>query len=257
MKVQICYPLPLESEDAWKRFKPHVEEFIGTWLTFPPGVRCQLWVMGCKADVPSEIQNMFSDLPAVFCRYDGDGMDLGCQQYLAQISDDDVFQVNCTSRMFFHRSGWLNRLVCERNNHGPGFYGMTASREGRDTPYICTRGHCYDVGDFKLYPHNITSRDQGVFVELGDGCLTDWFNSIGRESYVVTWSNCFGTQDGIAEPNTFRMGDQSEVLCWDKHTKAFALADDTEKERLFDMMLIGYDSAKDAAKAVDLSSPTE
>lgn len=235
MKVQVVLPVPMDSEETWKLFKPFLQRFADTWRQFPPRIRCTLFLVTQGADATQELYDMFSGLPIIPERYDK-GMDLGAQQYIARVSDD-AFQVNMTSRCYFHRDGWLARMVRARNEHGPALYGLTASNEGGHF-HLCTRGHSYDVDDFKLYPHDITSRDQGVFVELGDGCLLDWFGSIGRKSYIVDWTGCYEcNQQYLGSHNTYRSNDQYNVLFWDKHTQSFADADPPEKERLRNLML--------------------
>lgn len=231
MKVSVIYPVPLESDEVWQIFRPAVQRFCLTWRLFPPGVRCGINVMCCGNEPDSEVKELFDGLPAQFCQCDALGADLGAQQFCAKLSDTGVFQVNFTSRMYFHRSGWLARLVSARNSFGPALYGLSASMEGGKF-HLCTRGHCYDTDDFKLYPHDIVSRNQGVFFECGQGCLLDWFKSIGRDTYVVTWDYAVTCSPGDRIPNGFRDGTQEQMLAWDKHTKIYADASPEEKERL-------------------------
>jgi len=246
LKVQVVLPIPMESEETWATFKPFIQRFCETWRKYPPGIRCFLYAVTQGAKANEELYDLFTGLPVGFERYD-EGMDLGAQQHIAGMSND-AFQVNMTSRCYFHRPGWLARMVRFRLANGPGLYGVSCSKEGGKL-HVCTRAHAYDVDEFKLYPHNITSRDQGVFCELGDGSLTDWYWSIGKTPQIVTWadnspyfvcspeihpsqtisSECFG--------NGFRHGDQSDVLVWDRHTDIYSSADDQEKERLRRMMM--------------------
>lgn len=193
-------------------------------------MRCTLFAVVQGEDASEELFDMFQGLPAIFERYDH-GADLGAQQYIARLSDD-AFQVNMTTRCYFHREGWLARYVFYRNRLGPGFYGASHSREGGKL-HVCTRGHAYDVEDFKLYPHNIISRDQGVFFECGQGCVSEWFTSIGRPRRVLGWNGDYSMSEEIE--NGFRNGDQSNMLIWDKHTDIYRDADEAEKKRLRDM----------------------
>lgn len=181
---------------------------------------------------------MFLGMPVIFERYDK-GADLGAQQYIARVSDD-AFQVNMTSRCFFHREGWLRHLVNYRNHHGPSLYGVSTSKEGSTNGwYVCTRGHTYDVEDFKLYPHDIHTKDQGMAVECGDMSISRWFENIGRKCLLSTWDGCYPL--GTIIENAFRNGNQEQMLVWDRHTEIYAEADPKEKKRLAEM---AYDNDK-------------
>ncbi len=234
MKIQVVIPVPTESEEAWVMFKPYIQRFCDTWRQYPPGVRCTLFAVTQGVDSTDEIRDIFTGLPTRFVRHDH-GMDLGAQQYIAMMSDD-AFQVNMTSRCYFHRENWLARMVSARIKHGPALYGISTSREG-GRMHICTRGHAYDVDTFKLYPHDITSRNQGVFFEVGSGNLLKFYRRIGMEGYVVFWCGERMVDDLTFIEGGFRDGDQGQMLFFDKHTDYYAAADDQEKERLRSLML--------------------
>lgn len=252
--VKLVYPLPADSPEVSETFKPFAERFAQSCKKFWPGYKYELVVVINKGKVNAELVELFFGLPVEFITYDGDGMDLGSQQLVAQSGDH--FQVNLTSRMYAHREGWLKRLVEVRETYGPGLYGMTASYEGGKV-HICTRGHCYDSKDFREYPTQITSRDQGVFFECGDGCLLEWYQSRKQPYGVVTWDafwgdgKCYHCGEETAKKlglyfhictNRFRLGDQSNVLLHDRHTDLFRDADAVEKLRL-GRLCIGEDNA--------------
>lgn len=242
--VKIVYPLPMDSPEVWAVFKPFAERFVRSYRAFPGEYPHELMVVINKGKVNGELVELFFGLPVEFVTYDGDGMDLGSQQLVAQTGDH--FQVNLTSRMYFHRAGWLKRMVKVRRTYGPGLYGMTASYEGGKL-HICTRGHAYDAKDFREYPTAITSRNQGVFFECGDGCLLEWYQQRKQAYGIVTWDafwgegqcSCCGDETrrkiGLYHhncQNRFRLGDQSNILAHDKHTDIFRDAAEVERLRL-------------------------
>lgn len=146
--------------------------------------------------------------------------------------------MNLTTRCYAHRAGWLLPLLRTRLAVGPGLYGMSCSMEGGNF-HICTRGHAYDVEDFALYPHRITSRNQGVFFECGEGSLTDFFFRLRGCAYVVHFDSYQKyvpyADERLAVPGGFRCGDQSEMLLWDKHSDYYRDAPPEEKHLLEDM----------------------
>lgn len=232
----VVYPVPNESEEVWDIFKPCVQRFIAGWWQFPPEEECELVPVLFNWDHTGKVTNLFEGLPVQeFPLYRGLGADLGAQQFVAmEYCQPEDFVVCFTSRMFFHRSGWLKRLVNARSEFGPALYGMSASHEG-GRKHLCTRGHALDAADFRRYPHVITSRDQGVFFECGEGCLLEWMKSIGRSAYLVSWAGVFAEPDWFSFPNRFRHGDQTNLLCFDKHSEAYHRASDQERARLAEM----------------------
>lgn len=241
--VKIVYPFPAETEEVKTTFWPYAHRFVETYRKHPPGHPHLVTVVVNGSEVTADIVELFRGMPVEFKIYEGAGMDLGSQQMVAQ--EGDHFQVNMTSRMYFHREGWLARMVKARETYGPGLYGMTASYEGGRL-HVCTRGHAYDAKDFREYPHQITSRDQGVFFECGEGCLLEWFERRKQPIMLVGWDGVYGNgtcvhchelnslwlDDYFTSPGSFRNGDQSNVLCFDKHTDYYRDADAEEKKRL-------------------------
>jgi hypothetical protein len=246
LPVKLVYPLPCENIEAKEMFWPFAKRFVESYASHRPGFMHILSVVVNGPEVTGDITDLFQGMPVEFTLYNGQGMDLGSQQMVAQSGDH--FQVNFTTRMYFHRADWLERLVRARYAYGPGLYGMTASHEGGKL-HICTRGHAYDSKDFREYPHKIISRDQGVFFECGEGCLLEWYKSRKQPAIVVSWDNIYGTgeclhcgetnshtfQDYFCSQDNFRGGDQRNVLCWDKHTDSYRDADADEKKRLSDL----------------------
>ena len=236
MNLAVILPVPNENAESWERFKPHIQQFVATWRQFEPGVDCTLYPILFNWDYTGEVTDLFVDLPVeVFHIYRGHGMDLGAQQWAArEVCYEDDFMFCCTSRMFFHRAGWGRKLIEAREEYGPALYGLTASWESGKL-HICTRGHCLDAKDFRSYPYDIISRDQGTFVEVGGGCLYEWAKSIGMDSYLVTWDGVKEEKDWFNFPQRFRHRNQENVLVWDRHTKIYHLASDEERQRLSEM----------------------
>ena len=152
MPVKIVYPFPAENDEVKALFTPFAERFVDTYFKHRPGYPAWVTVVVNGEKITPEITKLFEGVPAEFKLYEGNGMDLGSQQMVA--AEGDHFQVNMTSRMYFHREGWLSRMIKTRETYGPGLYGMTASHEGGKM-HICTRGHAYDSEGF---PGNIPTR---------------------------------------------------------------------------------------------------
>lgn len=232
----IIYPVPM---DNWSTFKTDVERFAATFQQFELGCDAILFLMvpPCEDDqLKAEVSSLFDGINYQLRPYSGRGADIGAHQ-CASFQLDDRPMVCLSSRVHFHRAGWLKRLMDCWNDFGPGLYGTAATREpGR----LCLRTHCYMLGsyDFQRYPHVINSRSRGHFFEWGDhnpdGSLTDWYQSLGGMTRVVYWDSCSDVE-WLAQDNIFRRGDQSNLLVWDRHTELWKNSSEHEKAVLATM----------------------
>lgn len=234
MKVIAVLPVPIDSRAVWLQFRHYVERFAATWMKYPPGCDIEIAAVCCNSDANSEVRMLFLSLPVRFFRYDGHGADLGAQQWLASQIGGNPFLICCTSRMYFHREGWGKALVDARDRHGPGLYGMSASYESGSL-HVCTRGYCLDAEDLRAYPTQITSRDLGVFFECGGGNLLNWFEQRGGTARMVYWDGVWEKADWMDRPNTFRKGNQRNMLAFDKHSDIWAAADEPRRRELEQM----------------------
>ena len=221
-------------------FEAPVRRFCDTYRQHSPGADHRVWAVLFGQSETPEIEAIFKGMPVDFIRYDGGGMDIGAAQSCARFLEPDFFTVNFTSRAYFHRPGWLGVLARAREQYGQGLYGLSSSREGGRF-HICTRGYSLDAGDFARYPTEIVSRNQGVYFECGEHSLTEWCREQGLRGYVVTFCGVTNWEWTVAEltpeVQSFRVGDQSDMLVWDRHTDIFRDADLDEKRRLYSLMV--------------------
>lgn len=238
MKTIICLCVPMDNEPCWELFRPFVQRFTDTLRQFDPGCEYELAaIVNSRAETLDdasgeqiELVKMMEGLPWIRWHYRGAGADIGSFQWFAKQQTENAFMVCCVTRVYFWKAGWLLRLVDSQGRIGLGLYGTSSSKEGGRT-HVCTRCYAMCSEEFKNYPHEISSRDQGVFFEVGNGCLTEWFTSHGKPAVVVTWSGGYSV-DFKPFKNTFRNGDQSDMLVFDKHSDSYREADETEKCRL-------------------------
>ena len=234
--IRVFYPVPNENADVWEIFLPYVARFCRSWREFAPGCECELVPVLFGDDPTGAVTNHFRDLPVdQFERYHGGGCDIGAAQWVAEGSAPDDFIVALTSRVYLHRAGWLNHLYQAQKLYGVGLYGTSASREGGNA-HICTRCYAMNAELWNVYPHLIDSRDRGTFFEVGAGnpigALSDWIGQIGLPTCTVYWDGVRPKPYWFHSDNIFRMGNQENLLVWDKHTDAYRYADDEGKRRL-------------------------
>lgn len=234
IKPIVLFPVPMENPETWNQFRHFVERFCVTFRQHPPGCDLDLVAICCKAHPGEDLWRLFDGLPVRFVRYDGNGFDLGSHQWFARTCGGNPFLICFTSRAYFHRRDWALKLVEARQRRGPALYGMSASREGGKL-HLCTRGFCLDAEDFRKYPTEISSRDQGVHFECGEGCLLEWAEGSGLKAYMVYWDGVWERSAWFDRPNTFRKGDQSNMIAMDKHTDIWANATPEYRHKLDEM----------------------
>ena len=248
LPVRIVYPVPLETREHRDLFLPFVTRFADSLRKFDPGCEYSLAVIenGGDEDCVKDCRAQFHGLPATYHRYEGAGCDIGSfQHYAHNIANENVFMVCCVTRVYAWKERWLEKLVDARKYIGNGLYGTCASREGGKL-HVCTRCYAMDSEDFRRYSHQIISRDQGVFFELGDGNIYEWFKNQKLPTDVVCQrfiSSAIDTSEAhlLTAPNIYRRGDQSELLVFDKHSDAYRDADPAEKLRLESLCFLGHE----------------
>lgn len=212
---------------------------------FRPECDYTLYPVAIWGEPTDSIRSMFYGTKHRWLAYYKNGCDAGCWQESAAIFGQGDFLVCCTSRVYFHKSGWLERLTEARELHGPGLYSTSASMESK--PHLCLRFFGVDAMFMRGYPLEITDRPLGRNLEVGDGAfdsLGAHCRSHGGTSCAVYWNGEHFTNSMFRQPNIFRRGDQSNLLAWDRHTLLYAEASDEEKKRL-ETLTFGTDCAGD------------
>lgn len=234
MKIALSYSVPYQTEENWELFKPDVERFVESWHQFPPGMDCSLFAMCLDRELPKNLKEIFAGLPVVFMVCDGKGFDGGAAQALSK-KLDGYFLIGMGARVHFFRKGAVREMAIARYKYGPGLYGCTCSKEAR--VHIRPSFYGIDSNYLRLYPATISSPETGTQFEIGNEfgelSLLNWSEGIGIPSFMVYWNGVFQNKaDWFSQPNTFRRGDQSNLLVWDKRTDLYAAADEKEKIQL-------------------------
>ena len=236
MKLAFSYPLPLQTDENWKVFRPGVERYVESWRKYPPEVPVTLFAVGMGNDAPAEVRSLFYGLPVEFLRYEGKGLDCRVTQFLAPMLDN-YFLVGMPTRAYFHRTGAARHLLIARERFGPGLYGTSWSREARLHIRTCFYG--IDANYLSLYPVYIDSPESGTQYEIGNDkgqlSLMNWCESIGIKTALVYWSGTFHRKEDWNQPNSFRCGNQENLLVWDKQTDLYESAGPEDKTRLHNL----------------------
>lgn len=238
--ISIVFPLPF---DNWETYKPWVEKFCKTFREFPPEHDYLVYAV-CNLGSPTDaVREMFYGIRTKFVQYDEFGCDIGSAQLVARFQTKNTPVIGMTSRCFFHRKGWLSRMMEARNQFGSGLYLCSASKESGSL-HACTRAYMMDSDEWNHYPEKINHRTKGPFFETGagnpNGSLLDWHVKHVNNAYVVHWDSVFRMPDewySYAKcENRFRNGNQEQMLVFDGHSQSYSESDPDEKARLENLL---------------------
>lgn len=229
MKTILTYPIPL---NLWPHYADQVKRFTVTFRQFEPGADYELRASYHWGELTDRIRRMFYGIKTCFWPYNEDGCDIGSAQVVACHSPKE-FIVAFPTHAFFHRGGWLKRLMEARKFYGPGLFGASASFE--EAPHVRTAGYGLDADIWHAYPHLITSREECSQFERGPKSITEFVSGHGMPAVQVTWDG-FQELDSWREPlGIFRRGEQNAMLWWDRHTQIYSEADPDHKKVLEDL----------------------
>lgn len=206
----------------------YIARFVTTWREYPPGVEHDTLVIANGGPLATSANLMLGEMGAkVFVR-SNEGWDI--QGYL------DAARGPCVSydvmlclgeSCYFHREGWLERLVNAWSRHGPGIYGPFSSNAV--TGHLNTTAFMTSPKLLRQYPLKVSTRQERYAFEHGKASFWRRVSRQGNPAMLVTW-------DGEWEPWRWRMprnvlwrGDQSNCLFWCNHADGYANANRATK----------------------------
>lgn len=196
--------------------------FVATFHEYSPGVECDLLIVCNGGAIPLSLSLIFAPLRArIFQRPNTPGFDLDGYRDAAIGPAKDYEMIVCLGEtVYFHREGWLKRLVDVWTKYGPGMYGPYASNLVR--PHLNTTAFC--TSPLLLQRCPISTHDRYQW-EHGANSFWRWVASHGMPVRLVTW-------DGDWPPELWRMpknilwrGDQSNCLMFCNHLERYSAAD--------------------------------
>jgi hypothetical protein len=217
--------------------------FVQSYKDVPARIEHDLFVIfkGFQAagDM-EEAENCFSQLDYRPLHTDDDNFDLGAYRLaVEQIDHEYVCFLNSNSELV--GDGWLAKLVANLSQPGVGLVGATGSYEslaGVDRrfplfPNMHIRSNAFAIRreHFRaLMPLRVPGKLEAFLLESGEAGLTRRINDMGLSALVVG-------RNGRGYPplkwplsETFRQGEQSNLLVHDNVTRDFQLLPSSEKQ---------------------------
>lgn len=205
---------------AWK--------FAVSYRTYPAGSDHELVVVLDRGNPTVDDYSIWSGITCRFVKHDGAPDDWSWPIQTTLANDPCDFMVMFVTRAYFHRPGWLKRIVDARQKHGDGLYGSMASEVGSPlqthpapNPHLRGTMWAFDQSTIAKFPHTIKTPQDESRLECGEWNIANWYESTRKPAMLVTFDGEYSKPDWNKPENTFCKGDQSNLLNWDRHTDAF------------------------------------
>jgi hypothetical protein len=207
----------------------YAARFVSTYQEYPPGAEHDLLIICNGGPLHTSTALIFQGMSArMYPRQNDGGWDITGYIDAAKAPCAGYDAMLCLGESnYFHRAGWLKRIVEAWQSHGPGFYGPFSSNAVR--AHLNTTAFMCPPLLLKQYPvrvHDLWSR---YAFEHGERALWRRTAQQGMPVRLVTW-------DGEWEPRLWRLpkdilwrGDQSNCLMWCNHSDGYANADAATK----------------------------
>jgi hypothetical protein len=128
---------------------------------------------------------------------------------------------------YFHRAGWLKRLVEVRERYGPMMAGPFATHVIR--AHLQTTAFFITPSLLASYPFPVTNKESRYALEHGDRSLWRRLHARNIPVKLVTWDGDWSPGQWRLPKNCLWRGDQGNCLWFANHTDNFRDADETRK----------------------------
>ncbi len=219
------------------------ERFISSYQTFAAGIPHALYVaMKCFRS-PEDLMKaeaLFASVGGKVIHMDNDGLDLGAYILAAQkVTEKHICFMNHYSEVL--AEGWLEKMDVHLRRPEVGLVGATGSFERLahpsiafpqfPNPHLRTNGFMMDNDLFQTLMADVPleTKEDTYLVESGPDSLTRRVIACGLDVLVVGRNGRAYPQRWWPCSDTFRQGNQSNLLIGDNRTRDFQIAQGEEK----------------------------
>lgn len=202
----------------------YAARFAASYQQFPPGAEHETLIV-CNGGPPAHSMGaIFALLPnCQFFPRSNEGWDIGGYLEAARGPAHDCDLMLCLGEtVFFHRAGWLAKLVAAWEAYGPGMYGFFCSNVVR--AHIQTTAFAVAPQHLRDYPAKVVNRSDRYEFEHGRGSLWRFLATRAVPTMLVTWDGVWAPNQWRQPPNILWRGDQSNCLMWCNHNERFSEA---------------------------------
>lgn len=208
----------------------YCSRFVGSYCEFPPGCEHRTIVICNGGKLPISTELIFAPIDHDFLRRENDqGFDLSGYVDAARGEASDCDAMLCLGEsVYFHKEGWLKRLIVAWEQHGPGMYGPFASHNVR--AHLNTTAFMCPPAMLLSYPVSVWTRALRYEFEHGTNSMWRRAHSQNIPVMLVTW-------DGEWPPGKWRVpkdilwrGTQTNLLMFCNHTERWHNAIKRQKD---------------------------
>lgn len=224
MKIVVCYVTVTNGPIT----PDYVSRFVGSYLACPPEIDHETIIACNGGPLDRETSLLFSPLRCEFLpRANDPAWDVGAFMDVASLTAPDLLLCLGES-VYFHRPGWLRRIVEAWQEHGPGMYGLFSSNLLR--PHLNTTAFACAPFDLLQYPKPRNQKERYEF-EHGIKSFWTYVYSRGRPAMLVTWDGIWTPSQWRKPKNILWRGTQENCLAYCIHTDRWRAANDGTKFR--------------------------
>lgn len=189
--------------------------FVATYHEFSAGFEHDLIVICNGKEPDTALKAALSTVNAKIFVRSNDGWDIGGYREWACMSKADLM-VCLGESVYFHRAGWLDRILDAYTQYGDGMYGFWASKLVR--PHLLTTAFATRPYFLMNYPHPTRDKKQRYEFEHGRNSFLRWLQMKRFQTRLVTWDGCWPEELWRSPQNIMWRGDQSNCLAYCNHT---------------------------------------
>lgn len=201
----------------------YVARFVTTWREYPPGADHDTVVISNGGPTSTTSSLMLGEMNARMFVRSNDGWDVQGYVEAARSPCAKYDAMLCLGESnYFHRAGWLARLVQAWEKHGPGMYGPYSSNAVR--AHLNTTAFFTSPAILCQYPRRVSNRQDRYEFEHGEWALWRRVAQRGMPVRLVTWDGEWEPERWRSPRNILWRGDQSNCLMWCNHADGYANA---------------------------------
>lgn len=220
MKIVLCYIAVTHGSIT----ADYASRFVASYFSFPPGAEHDTLIICNGGPLKYETALIFSALnPRFYPRVNDPGYDISGYIDAAKgpCSEYDMM-ICCGESCYFHREGWLKRMVSTWQRNGPGMYGSFSSN--LVNPHLNTTGFVCSPKLLSKYPRKVQCKADRYEFEHGKFPFWKFVASRGSPVKMVTWDGEWEPRSWRSPANILWRGDQSNCLMFCIHTDRYATA---------------------------------
>lgn len=199
--------------------------FANTFAANPPGQEAELITICNGGPLSKEAGLPLANIGSIFFARSNDGWDIGGYSELAQSIDTD-FLICLGQSCYFHRPGWLKRLIDARHKFGEGMYGIFSSNSVR--PHLNTTAFAVDAALLRSWP-KVTTKEGRYQFEHGENSFWRRVQGLKKTVCLVNWDSEYAPMFWRMGQNIFWRGDQSNCLVFCVHCDRYRDANEETK----------------------------